>query len=139
VVKALDGIERDDLGNVRLHANDARDLVRALPDASIERAFVLFPDPWPKARHAKRRLVNARLLASLSRVMAPGGELRIATDIAAYREEMLGSIAVTPAFTLLTRSEAEWANRPADWPPTRYEAKAVKAGRACAYLRLARS
>ena len=89
VVKALSAIEREKLANIRLHADDARPLLRWLPDASIARAFILFPDPWPKKRHHKRRLVSAATLAELARVMRPGAELRIATDIGEYARWIL--------------------------------------------------
>ena len=80
VIKVLSAIEQEQLANIRLHADDARPLLRRLPEASIGRAFILFPDPWPKARHHKRRLVSAATLAELARIMRSGAELRIATD-----------------------------------------------------------
>ena len=89
VVKALHGIETSGSKNVRLHADDVRPLLKWLAPATLTRAFVLFPDPWPKKRHAKRRLVSQALLAELARVIKPGGELRLGTDIASYAKEML--------------------------------------------------
>ena len=89
IVKALGAIEAEKIGNVRLHAEDARPVLRWLPKASIGRTFILFPDPWPKKRHHKRRLVSEATLAQLARVMRPGAELRIATDIGDYARWIL--------------------------------------------------
>jgi tRNA (guanine-N7-)-methyltransferase len=133
VAKLVSRIAQEGLGNIRLYDGDARDLLPYLPQGSIAKIFLLFPDPWPKARHAKRRLVNDETLKSLARLAAGGGELRIATDSASYcrhiLEKMRGS-----AFEWLARSPGDWRSRPQDWPPTRYEAKALKAGRSCYYL-----
>src|SRR5690606_4411449 len=89
VVKVVDAVQTRKLGNVRLFPDDARHLLRWLPRASIGRAFVLFPDPWPKTRHHKRRLVSAPFLQMLARAMRPGAELRIATDIGDYARTTL--------------------------------------------------
>jgi tRNA (guanine-N7-)-methyltransferase len=89
VTKVLRGIEVGKLANIRLHADDARAVLRWLPKASLARAFILFPDPWPKKRHQKRRLVSAGLLRELARVMVAGAELRMATDIGDYARWML--------------------------------------------------
>ena len=124
--------------NIRLHADDARAVLRALPAASVDRAFVLFPDPWPKTRHRKRRLVSAGTVAALSRVLAPGAELRLATDIGDYAAQMLRVVLGSGAFAWTAERAADWRLRPADWPPTRYEAKALREGRRCAYLRFVR-
>ena len=138
VVKVLDAIEARKLGNISIHADDARDVLRWLPAASIARAFILFPDPWPKKRHVKRRLVNRSTLAELARVMRPGAELRITTDIGDYARTMLIALGATPQFQWTARSTADWRTRPPDWPPTRYEAKAGREGRRCVYLRFTR-
>jgi tRNA (guanine-N7-)-methyltransferase len=139
VVKVLDAIDRGAAPNVRLLADDARALLRWLPPASISRVFILFPDPWPKRRHVKRRLVNAQLLALLARVMRPGAELRLATDIGDYARTMLMALQATDAFVWTARQPEDWRVRPADWPATRYEAKALREGRRCAFLRLVRT
>ncbi len=140
VVKVLSGI--DDAGgalaNIHLHADDARPLLRWLPDASVTRAFILFPDPWPKARHQKRRLVSEATLRELARAMRPGAELRLATDIADYARAMMIAIAREGSFTWTARRISDWRQRPDDWPQTRYEAKAVAAGRRCNYFRFVR-
>lgn len=138
VAKVLGAIDDQNLTNIRLFDDDARVLLRALPPASVDRAFVLFPDPWPKTRHRKRRLVSAPTLALLARVMKPGAELRIGTDIGDYARTMLGAFAGTVAFEWLAQRPADWRVRPADWPQTRYERKALEAGRRCYYLRFQR-
>ena len=138
IVKALDGIEADGLGNLRVFDGDARDVLGWLPAGSIGRLFVLFPDPWPKKRHRKRRLLNAATLGSIARVLRAGGELRLASDIADYVAEMLETTLRAGAFRWLAERPADWRARPDDWPATRYEAKARAAGRSCAYLRFER-
>ncbi len=134
VVKALAGIEAKSLGNVRLWPDDARPLLDWLPEASISRAFILFPDPWPKKRQQKRRLINPTLLAALMRVLRPGGSVRIATDIADYARTILLATQATPALRWSAEQASDWRVRPPDWPMTRYEAKALAAGRRCSYL-----
>jgi tRNA (guanine-N7-)-methyltransferase len=129
VVKAFTAIAEQGLTNIRVEAGDVRPLLRWLPEASIERAFILFPDPWPKKRHAKRRLVNPSLLQALHRVMAEGARLRIATDIAAYAVDVLAALQSEPHFTWLAKRPDDWRQRPSDWPQTRYELKARQAGR----------
>lgn len=140
LVKVLAGIDeaQGGLGNVRLHGDDARPLLRWLPEASITRAFILFPDPWPKVRHQKRRLVCEATLRELARVMVRGAELRLGTDIADYARAMLIAIAREGSFAWTACAPADWRTRPDDWPQTRYEAKAVAAGRRCTYFRLLR-
>jgi len=120
--------------NVRIFPDDGRDLVAALPNASIGRAFILFPDPWPKARHHKRRLVTAELLDELARVMKVGAELRIATDHRPYCRWIMARILAHRGFSWTNSSPNDWRNRPVDWPETRYERKAKVAGRECVYL-----
>jgi tRNA (guanine-N7-)-methyltransferase len=139
VVKALSAIEQRGLANVRLSTDDARELLRHLPDASIERVFVLFPDPWPKKRHVKRRLVNRGLFDQLARLMRPGAELRIGTDIADYLRTMLLAVRGRADFAWQVQGPRDWRERPADWPQTRYEAKAMREGRRCYFLRFIRT
>jgi len=125
-------------GNVRIFSDDGRDLVAALPDASVGRVFILFPDPWPKARHHKRRLVAEGLLDQLARVMKKGAELRIATDHQSYCRWILARILAHQGFAWTNSRPDEWRNRPSDWPETRYERKAGTAGRDCVYLKFRR-
>lgn len=138
VVKVLDAVQTRRLDNVRLLADDARPLLRWLPEGSIGRAFILFPDPWPKTRHHKRRLVSPHFLAMLAPVMKRGSELRVATDIGDYARTVLLAVRQTPAFHWLAESPADWRQRGPDWPVTRYEQKALAAGRRPAYLRFER-
>ena len=138
VVKALAGIDARQLTNIRLHADDARPLLRWLPEASLDRAFVLFPDPWPKKKHVKRRLVATPLLDQLARVLKPGAELRIGTDIGDYARTILLAVMAHPAFMWPARGPQDWRNRGDDWPETRYEQKAVREGRVRYYFRFRR-
>ena len=138
VVKVLAAVQSRKLDRIRLHADDARPLLRWLPESSISRAFVLFPDPWPKARHHKRRLISPAMVDALARVIRPGGQLRIATDIGDYARTALLAMVGSPDFRWLAHSPADWRVRPADWPQTRYEQKAGAAGRRCYYLRFER-
>lgn len=138
IARLLGEIERRRLGNIRLFADDARLLVAALPAAAIGRVFILFPDPWPKARHQKRRIVSEEVLDGLARIMKDGAELRLATDDPGYFSLMLERVSGHPAFEWLARRPADWRERPPDWPPTRYEAKARAAGRPAFFLRACR-
>lgn len=138
IAKLLGEIERRRLDNVRVFANDARLLLPALPPASINRVFILFPDPWPKRRHHKRRIMSRETLDALSEIMIDGAELRVATDERDYLCSMLQQITEHPAFEWLARRPGDWRERPADWPPTRYGEKALAAGRALAFLKVRR-
>jgi tRNA (guanine-N7-)-methyltransferase len=138
IVKLLTEMQRLALTNIRILADDARLLLAALPAESVGRAFILFPDPWPKMRHNKRRIVSTETLDTLAGLMKDGAELRIATDHLAYLDWMLGVVTVHPDFAWLVEGPADWRIRPDDWPPTRYEAKAIAAGRKPYFLRLAR-
>ena len=123
---------------LRLYIGDARDLLDALPDACLDRIFILFPDPWPKRRHHKRRLIQAATAGSLARVLKDGGELRFATDDAGYLAWALERLTAEPALEWQVRGPDDWRRRRDDWPPTRYEEKALAAGRRPAYLRFRR-
>lgn len=129
VVKALHGINETGARNVRLYADDVRPLLAWLPPASLSRAFVLFPDPWPKKRHAKRRLVSPPMLTALARVIQGGGELRLGTDIASYAGEMLLAVRRQGSFAWQPVGPEDWRSRPDDWPQTRYESKGRREGR----------
>ena len=138
VARLLSLIAARGLRNVRLLTDDARLLMRALPDGCLERIFVLFPDPWPKTRHHKRRIVNAASAAEFARLLQPGGELRLATDDMNYARAMLLVLRARPELRWQARRAPGWRNRPPDGPMTRYEAKALADGRPCVYLRFAR-
>ncbi len=123
-------LEEGGLDNVRIFAEDARLLLERLPDASVDRAFLLFPDPWPKRRHLERRFANAQGLDLIARVLADGAEFRAATDHPVLRDWMPAQIGGHPAFALVDRA----LSRPETWPATRYEAKAITEGRQPIYL-----
>ncbi|WP_295556186.1 tRNA (guanosine(46)-N7)-methyltransferase TrmB [uncultured Hyphomicrobium sp.] len=139
LVKALSAIDEGGLANVRLLGDDVRPLLRWLPAASVSRVFILFPDPWPKKRHQKRRLFSPDLLRLLARVMRSGAELRLATDIGDYARTALLAVAAAPEFRWTADGPSDWRVRPADWPGTRYEAKAGREGRRCYFFRFVRT
>jgi tRNA (guanine-N7-)-methyltransferase len=120
---ALRHIDEQQLSNVRLHIGDGRDVLAALPDASLDRLFILFPDPWPKSRHHKRRLIQPDVLAQIVRVLRIGGQLRFATDWAAYADWTLERALKTPGLRWTARRAADWTTPPVDHVTTRYELK----------------
>lgn len=138
VAKLLSVIEAEGLANIRVFTDDARLLLAALPDGCLGRIFVLFPDPWPKKRHHKRRIVNRATVAEFARLLRPGGELRLATDDPGYARWMLDACLAEPRLEWLARRAADWKERPADPPPTRYEQKALAAGRHPVWFRFRR-
>ncbi|GAB5389558.1 MAG: tRNA (guanosine(46)-N7)-methyltransferase TrmB [Alphaproteobacteria bacterium] len=123
-----------DLDNIRIHADDARPLMDNLPEACIGRAFVLFADPWPKARHARRRFIGPDNLDRLARLIRPGGELRLATDWPQLAAWMLQHTLEHPAFEWLAESASDWRKAPDDWVPTRYQIKTEGQGRKPVFL-----
>lgn len=138
VAACLADIERQSLDNVRLHADDARPLMAALPEASIARAFVLQPDPWRKRRHRDRRLIGPEGLDLLARVLADGAELRLSTDHAGYQVWMLRWLMADDRFAWQAKRADDWRSRPEDWPETRYVRKAAREGRQVMYLSFVR-
>ena len=135
--KLLSKLEETPAENTRIHEGDAREIVEALPDASIDRVFILFPDPWPKTRHHKRRFIQMEMLDRLARVMKPEAELRFATDDKTYLVWALERLVAHRGFEWIAESMTDWTSRPAGWPQTRYEAKAIKGPPA--FLRFRRS
>ena len=123
VASAVRHIDEQGLANVRLHDGDVRDLMARLPDACLARVFILFPDPWPKTRHHKRRLVQIETVAELARVLRPGGRLRFASDWAAYVDFALGYFEASPEFIWTASGPDDWRKPPADHITTRYEEK----------------
>ncbi len=123
VASAVRHIAEQGLANIRLHDGDVRDLIARLPDASLARVFILFPDPWPKVRHHKRRLIQPELVADLARVLAPGGRLRFASDWADYVDQALARITASNTFTWQGERADDWRSPPADHVTTRYEEK----------------
>ncbi len=124
----LKKIEAQSLANIRIFPHDARLLIEQLPDACLDKVFILYPDPWPKARHHKRRLISTAFLSALARVMKQGAALQLATDDAGYCAWMLEHLLAHPDFTWTAQQSTDWLNPPPDWIPTRYEQKAL-AGR----------
>ena len=139
VATLLGAIEDRGIETIRVHDGDARDVLAWLPAASIARAFILFPDPWPKKRQMKRRLISPSLVEALARVMRPGAELRFASDDEDYAGQVLLAVTRSGAFRWLATKAGDWRERPQDWPETRYERKALGEGRQPICLRLARS
>ena len=134
VAALLARVERDGLSNVRIFDDDARLLLPRLPDAVIGRVFVLFPDPWPKKRHHKRRFLAKENLDTLARVMKDDAELRFASDHMEFVRWSLDKVTWHPAFWWPARSPKAWRRRPEDWFETRYEVKALAQGDTCVYL-----
>jgi tRNA (guanine-N7-)-methyltransferase len=123
VASALRHIDEQALTNVRLHDGDVRDALERMPAASLDRVFILFPDPWPKTRHHKRRLVQAQTVAELARLLRPGGRLRFASDVSHYVDWALEKMLANPAFTWTAERADDWRLPPADHITTRYEEK----------------
>ncbi|MBI1244684.1 MAG: tRNA (guanosine(46)-N7)-methyltransferase TrmB [Alphaproteobacteria bacterium] len=138
VVSALQHIESRGLANVRLYQGDARDLLPSLADGALEKLFVLHPDPWPKLRHHKRRLIQQPFLDEAARLLGPGGELRLATDDEPYLVWMLERVPRHPAFEWTARTADDWRLYPPDAIETRYAAKARREGRKATILRFRR-
>lgn len=111
--------------NIRIHEGDARDIIQALPPDSLGRVFILFPDPWPKTRHHKRRFVQEDTLDALARVMRKDAELRFATDDSGYLCWTLERLVGHRQFVWTAERAKDWTERLPDWPQTRYEAKAL--------------
>ena len=130
----LGAVETRRIETVRVHDDDARDVLAWLPDGPVSRIFILFPDPWPKKRQQKRRLISEETVAALARVLRPGGELRFASDDGDYAARALFLMNKSGAFVWRAECASDWATRPSDWPETRYERKALAEGRSCVYL-----
>jgi tRNA (guanine-N7-)-methyltransferase len=138
VARLLRELDRRRLRNVRLYPGDGHDLLDVLPPQSLSGAFILFPDPWPKTRHRRRRLVSRETLDRLADLMADDAELRLATDHAGYQAWILQRLLDDTRFEWLARRPDDWRTRPDDWPPTRYEDKARAEGRQPVFLRARR-
>jgi tRNA (guanine-N7-)-methyltransferase len=123
VGSCLRHIEESGVSNVRIHMGDARDVLARLPDASLDRIYILFPDPWPKARHHKRRLIQADFIAELARVLKPGGEVRYATDWANYASWTLELFTRDPRFAWTAERAEDWRAAWEGHVTTRYEEK----------------
>jgi len=139
VAKLLAVIERERLDNIRIWDRDATELIPGLPPASIDHAYLLYPDPWPKRRQRKRRFLSDETLDRLARVLRPGAELRFATDIDDYAGWALARVLRSHHFTWRAERPDNWRKPWPDWPGTRYEAKAFREGRTPSYLTFRRS
>ncbi len=132
IATLLADVDRQPVDNLRLFVDDARLLLPHLPDASIARLFLLFPDPWPKTRHHRRRFIGPDTVALLARIVADDGELRVATDQEDYARWSLAHVTSPDGgagcFTTTARSSEDWHTPPADWLPTRYQRKTEAAG-----------
>ncbi|HEX8419152.1 MAG TPA: tRNA (guanosine(46)-N7)-methyltransferase TrmB [Sphingomonas sp.] len=138
VVGALGHIRDGGLDNVRLHMGDALEVIERLPDASLDRLYLLHPDPWPKARHAKRRMVNHGPLDVIAAKLKPGAEFRLGTDDPTYCRWSMMIMNQRQDFTWTARTPPDFLERPADWPETRYERKARRQGHEVWYFRYVR-
>ena len=133
IAKLLQQIEAQQLGNIRLFTDDALKLLGQLPAASLDAAYLLYPDPWPKTRHHKRRFVSPTTLAALARVLKPGAVFRFATDIEDYANWTLAHILRSPDFVFRSGGPGSWHLPWDGWVPTRYEEKARTEGRAVSF------
>jgi tRNA (guanine-N7-)-methyltransferase len=138
VAAALGHIKERHLANVRLHMGDALQVLERLPDASLRFVYLLHPDPWPKARHAKRRMINHGPLDLIATKLQPGGEFRLGTDDPVYCRWAMMIMNQRRDFDWLAESAADFLTRPGGWPETRYEAKARREGREVWYFRYRR-
>ncbi len=133
VAMLLGKIRKANVDNLRVHPGDVRDLFDVLPDRSLAKVFLNYPDPWPKKRHHRRRFVTPEHLEPLSRVMKPGAELRVATDIADYVRQTIEQVP-RHGFVWTAERPADWRAPWDDWVSTRYEQKALREGRVPHYL-----
>jgi len=139
VAMLLGKIRMAGVRNLRIYPGDVRDMFDVLPPASIDRAFLLYPDPWPKARHHRRRFVTPEHLDPLARVLAPGAILRVATDIPDYVRQTLEQMMPRADFNWLAEGPGDWRAPWGDWHSTRYEQKALREGRTPHYLTFRRT
>jgi tRNA (guanine-N7-)-methyltransferase len=139
MAKALASIAARNLSNVRLHHGDATEIVAWLPPASLMGVDLIYPDPWPKRRHWKRRFVQDRSIAAIARILRPGGEFRFATDVPDYAAWTLGHVIRSPDFAWTAERADDWRQPWPGFSGTRYEAKAKRAGRVPCYLTFRRT
>ena len=129
IVSLLRHIDEQNLKNIRIWPNDVRLILGDLPESSLTSVYVMFPDPWPKARHAKRRIFNPSMLDELSFCLKPGGSLRFASDHPVAKSWLLAEVIRNSAFSWTAQSAKDWRLRPFDWPQTRYMVKGLREGR----------
>ncbi len=133
VAMLLGKVRKAGVSNLRIHPGDARDLFDVLPDKSLSKVFLLYPDPWPKARHHRRRFVTEEHLFPLARAIKPGAEFRVATDIPDYVRQTLEEVPKA-GFSWQAERARDWRESWPDWYSTRYEQKALREGRVPHYL-----
>lgn len=138
MAKLLSRIEARGLTNIRLYQGDAAEVLDRLPPESLSKVYLFYPDPWPKRRHRKRRFVSPENIARLARVLRPGAELRFATDIDDYAAWTLARLRACDAFRWTAREADHWLTPWEGWTQTKYEAKAMAAGRRPVYLTFVR-
>ena len=138
VAMLLGKIRQEKCDNIRIYPGDIRDLFDVLPKACAERAFLLYPDPWPKKKHHRRRFVTPEHLEPLARVMQPGAIFRVATDIPDYVRQTLEMVP-KHGFEWLCETPRDWREPWQDWISTRYEQKALREGRTPHYLTFRRT
>jgi tRNA (guanine-N7-)-methyltransferase len=129
IAKMVEAVSAEGIDNIRLFTDDALKLLEKLPDAALDEAFLLYPDPWPKTRHHKRRFVSPTTLGELARVLKPGGVFRFTTDIEDYANWTLAHLLRRPAFRFDAGAPGSWHDPYPNWQPTRYETKARLEGR----------
>jgi tRNA (guanine-N7-)-methyltransferase len=139
MAKLLAAVDQEKLGNIRVWDDDVTRLLPTLPDGSFDRVYILYPDPWPKRRQRKRRLVSDEMLDMLARVMRPGAELRFASDIDDYIGWVLARVLRSAHFRWTATRADDWRKPYEGWPGTRYEAKAIREGRVPSYLTFVRT
>lgn len=135
VAKAVYHIDENNLSNIHLFQGDVRRVLSEMEADTLDRVFVLFPDPWTKTRHHKRRLISEEFLTEIHRVLKPGAEFRFASDIIHYVDWTLTRVYKMGGFDWPVHTVSDWRVPPHDWCPTRYEAKAKREGRECHYFR----
>ncbi len=133
IAKMVEAIHAEAIDNIRLFTDDALKLLLRLPDAALDEVFLLYPDPWPKTRHHKRRFVSPTTLVELARVLKPGAPFRFATDIEDYADWTLAQVLRQPAFRFASGPAGSWHRPFPGWQPTRYEQKAREEGRAVSF------
>lgn len=134
IVNLLGKLDAEPLENIRIYKEDARILIQNLPDNIFDKVHILFPDPWPKFKHYKRRLINSEFLDLLSKKIKKSGKLIIATDHNSYKEWILNATISRSDFFWIAQKPQDWEEFPQDWTYTKYQKKAAREGRESAYL-----